>query len=105
MKSSKQFEVMERIDGTPEWGVYPVGQFNFWFASLKHKKHAERLCDMLNDTNITNQNGNYEAQCDETNFRTAQTTKLFCLQENLTWADLGLEDRHVRIINALLESR
>lgn len=103
MQSSKKYEVQARINGTPEWGVYPTGQNDFWLASLKCQEHAQRLCDMLNDINIDEVDGNYEMQNDNTNKRTAQTTKLFCMQENLTWADLGLEERHIRVINKFLE--
>jgi hypothetical protein len=75
------------------------------FAGLfDSQHHAQRLCDMLNDLPVSYDLGTaYEQPNKFDGYRMASTMKLFCLQENLTWEDLGLTEQQIRDVNALLE--
>jgi hypothetical protein len=70
---------------------------------LDQKMHAERLRDMFNDSNLDWLSQNFEEDSDFTVKRIAEIHKLFCLQENLTWFDLGFDDECIRAINQILE--
>lgn len=92
----------------PDWHEY--GVFNSQplprraAATFDSIQHAERLCAMLNDTNFECERlfGLGKDLVADTK-RLVMTLKLFCLQENLTWADCGFAEDEIRNVNEFLE--
>ena len=75
-----------------------------WFAELKNKQLAQRLCDMCNDVpaplkSVETIDG--FNQLDK--YRITTTLKLFLMRENLSWRDLGMDDEGIRKANKILE--
>lgn len=94
------------------WFVRPAriaGQFfavanklGLSIAFLKDEQKAERLCALLNDVPVVpayHHSENTQAE----NFRIAEKVKLFCLQEDLTYDDIGLDESGKRNLNRIWE--
>ena len=99
MSLSKRFQVLTSKQNRCFTVIDAIEQT--MVACLKNAQQAAHLAQLFNDSGCHADVLSWLT--DKENKRIAEICKLFCLQENLTWADLGFDDEQVRNANWFLE--
>jgi hypothetical protein len=82
------------------WGVFNFNKAGCAF--LVKKEHADRVCNMLNDTQLIGIYDSIDFTKAEDTLRVAATLETFRLQENLEWEDLNPNPNSIEIIKSFV---